>query len=184
MKKYIKDVLKKDERVWAEASESVISLMFVWLSVPVFLMCFYLPPLLGIIKKGKTLIDFLQAFGVQGGVIEEFFGVAKPVITFALIMLSVLVTVWLAFCIVMTIRHFGYELVCTDYRVIGKAKRKFLISPWSSVQNVFVERSWLGKLFGYGTITVSTKRESFTFRNIKKPEEMKSIILSRIENWD
>ncbi len=185
MKQYIKSFLKNDERVWAEAGVSVIALLFIWLSIPLFVGCIYLPPIIIIVRKGKRLADFLRLFRVgSNGAFVEIFGVAKPIMIFAFIMLGLLVLAWIGFCVVMTIRHFGYEIVCTDYRVIGRAKRKLLISPWSSVQNVFIERSWLGKVFDYGTITISTKRETVTFRNIKEPEEIKQIIFSKIEKWD
>ena len=94
-----------------------------------------------------------------------------------------LVAAWLGWCLVMTWRHMRNSLAITNFRVIGKAGDETLDSPLSEVKNVFIEQSLWGKIMGFGSIVVSTKSKSLTFRNIDNPTRVYKLLMDQAENY-
>lgn len=195
MSDYINGQLKRDEKIVLQASSSKRALIVVWLFFPTLLLLYLAftvaPPFFALLKKGNATKELLNQAGVTdadfgdqlSAVLNDTLGALKPLFIFGCVMLGLLAFVWLCWVLVMTKRHFGYELALTDSRVIGRAKREEIAVPYEKVKNVMGTRTWLGKLLDYGTITILTSHGSIEFKSISKPEEVKRAIFARIQNF-
>ena len=195
MSDYIEGQLKPNEQIVLKASSSKRALIVVWLFFPTLLVLYLAftvaPPLFALMRKGERTMELLNAAGVTDAnfsdqlkaVLNDSLGVFKPLFIFGCVMLGLLAFVWLCWVLVMTKRHFGYELALTDSRVIGRAKGESIAVPYEKVKNVMGTRNWLGKLLNYGTLTILTAYGAVDFKSISKPEEIKRAIFARIQNF-
>ena len=162
--------LYADEHIVKQAETSIASLVITYISVPAILLVVYLPRIIKNLIIGKVV----EAVGFGSGLLS-FFSAVLTVIT------VILGIVWAGVCVVMTLKHFSYSLTITDFRVIGSARHAKVDAPLSEVVNVFLEQPLLGKLFHYGSINVYTRRGSVTVKNLKNPEEIYRMLLSKAE---
>ena len=59
----------------------------------------------------------------------------------------------------------------------GTAYKKSLSYPINSIQGIGIEQGVLGKIFNYGTITISTAGTGYmSIKGMKNPEELKQVI--------
>ncbi len=79
------------------------------------------------------------------------------------------------------------ELVLTSHRLYGKyglIKTKTLDTPLNKINNVSVSIGLFGKIFGYGTISVTSSSGIYEYKYIKAPETVRNAILNEIEAFD
>jgi membrane protein YdbS with pleckstrin-like domain len=79
------------------------------------------------------------------------------------------------------IRISADEFVVTNRRVIrkvGLVSREIEQAPLDKIQDITVDQSWLGRLFGFGTVTLETASERGTliFPRIAQPEGMRNAL--------
>lgn len=176
--KYVKSILRTDERIIKTAEISKKALIITWVSIPsVFLIAFLFVYLPNVIKSKindeieNRLIGEWNLFNIIETTLESSFSVPNAVIVLLKILIGLIIAIWLVWCFVMTKRHFCYELVYTDFRVIGRAKRKKISVPLKQVKNIFFENTLFGKILGYATITVTSDKGSVTVRNVAHAQQ-------------
>ncbi|MCL2194725.1 MAG: PH domain-containing protein [Oscillospiraceae bacterium] len=83
----------------------------------------------------------------------------------------------LIFIPLMTLRTinllFFTRLGFTNRRVLGKTgifRRRVVDCPLNQVRKIAVSKGVLGRVFGYGTVTISTANERVKFKYITNPE--------------
>ena len=84
------------------------------------------------------------------------------------------------------IRMATTELGITNKRLAGKVgliNTKVVDSPLNKINNVSVESGILGKIFGYGTVMVSTSSEVYNFKCIKSPEVFRGTLMAEVEKF-
>ncbi len=89
--------------------------------------------------------------------------------------------------IMATVSFFKVELAITSKRVVGRVgvlKTKSLDCPLNKVQTVGVSQKFLGKIFNYCTIDLTTAAGSFTIGCIKNGEAFKGMIMAQIEQYE
>ena len=184
--------LKKDEVIETEASPSLKGLLFSWLTIPcgilIIWLLVYLPVLIRLAISSAFKSAVMSALGVgdfsEVSISDYIFrNIPDFIYGFLKFILFVLISAWLIWCLVMTWRCMRNSLAITNFRVIGKAGAETLDSPLDEVKNVFIEQSLWGRLFNFGSIVVSTKRNSVTFRNISDPESVYNLLMRQAENY-
>ena len=83
------------------------------------------------------------------------------------------------------IKFFTTKLVITNKRVSGKTgliNTNELDSPLNKINGIQVKQGLFGKMFNYGTISITTASTVFNFDYIDKPNEFKTILNNQIEN--
>ncbi len=86
--------------------------------------------------------------------------------------------------VLLFIRHFTDELTLTSTRVVGKTgliKTKSLDCKLDKVQSVSVSNGLWGKLFGYGTVAVTTAGSTVKFPFIHAAEKLKLQLLEQMD---
>lgn len=89
--------------------------------------------------------------------------------------------------VIATVRFKHIELAVTTKRVIGKigvANTQALDAPLNKIQNVGVTQPFFGKLFNYGTVTVTTAAGEFKFGAIKQADAFKRMVMSQIDQFE
>lgn len=184
--------LKLGEIVEKEARTTIRGLIFTWFSIPggmlIYFLIVYAPILLKSMFSSAFKQEIMSAMGLQTpesiDITEYIF---RNIPDFLMVLISIpivlLVIVWFCWCLVMTSRHFKYSLAITNFRVIGKAGSEVLDSPLNEVKNVFIEQSIWGKMLKFGSIVVSTKSKSVTFKNIHEPYELYRMIMSHASDY-
>jgi membrane protein YdbS with pleckstrin-like domain len=79
------------------------------------------------------------------------------------------------------------ELGFTNKRVMGKEgviNTKRLDSPLNKIDNVSIEQGLGGKIFGFGTIVISSTSSKLKFPHIKTQEVFRSKLMQQIEIFD
>ena len=79
------------------------------------------------------------------------------------------------------------ELIITNKHLIGKAgviSSEQMQIPLNMVNTVSYEKGFFGKMFGYGTIKITSQVEDCVFENVKDVEEFHRILLSEISKFD
>ena len=79
------------------------------------------------------------------------------------------------------------ELVITNKRVYGKTgvlSSKSLDTPLDKVNNVSVSTGFLGNIFNFGKIKISSSSGSYSFRGISNPQMVRSSLMDAIEIYD
>lgn len=75
-------------------------------------------------------------------------------------------------------------LAITNKKIFGKVgivKKQELESPLNKIQNIKIERTFWGRVFGYGTINITTDSGIYSFKYIRKTNEFKNKIMAQIE---
>lgn len=185
-------LLKKGEIIEKEAKTTITGLIMTWISIPggmlLYWLVVYFPVWLKSTVSSAFKQDIMSALGVESpesiNITDYIFrDVPDFVISLISIPFILLVIVWLCWCLVMTGRHFKYSLAVTNFRVIGKAGSEILDSPLNEIKNVFIEQSIWGKLLKYGSVVVSTKSKSVTFKNIHDPYELYRMLMSYASDY-
>ena len=89
--------------------------------------------------------------------------------------------------IIATVRFRHIELAVTSKRVIGKvgvANTQSLDAPLNKIQNVGVSQKFGGKIFNYGTVTITTAAGEYNFGAIKNVNAFKGILMSQIDQFE
>lgn len=159
--------LKEDEEIVLKSKPSLKGLIAAYLTLPAFLLIYFIVFMLPqIIRKAvmNVIMDEITGGSSGDGILNKVLEVISGAVIVACIIL------WIVICAVVTIRYFGYRLVITNIRVIGKARENRMDVKLTDIMNVYIEQSIWGKLLGYGHITIRTKRQALTFKNISDPE--------------
>ena len=85
------------------------------------------------------------------------------------------------------IKFFTTKLIITNKRVNGKTgliNTNELDSPLNKINGVQVRQGLFGKIFNYGTVSITTASTVFNFDYIDKPNEFKTILNNQIEKYD
>lgn len=85
------------------------------------------------------------------------------------------------------IKFFTTKLIITNKRVNGKTgliNTNELDSPLNKINGVQVKQGLFGKIFNYGTVSITTASTAFNFDYIDKPNEFKNILNNQIEKYD
>lgn len=85
------------------------------------------------------------------------------------------------------IKFFTTKLIITNKKVNGKMdliNTNELDSPLNKINGVQVRQGLFGKIFNYGTISITTASTVFNFDYINKPNEFKTILNNQIEKYD
>ena len=85
------------------------------------------------------------------------------------------------------IKFFITKLIITNKRVNGKTgliNTNELDSPLNKINGVQVRQGLFGKIFNYGTVSITTASTVFNFDYIDKPNEFKTILNNQIEKYD
>lgn len=93
-----------------------------------------------------------------------------------------LFTIWGAI-----VRMCTTELVITNKRLYGKVglvHTKTLDTPLNKVNTVSVESGLGGKIFGYGTLHITSSSGSYLYKGIKSPAVFRNALLEEIERYD
>lgn len=184
--------LTKNETIETEAKPSFKGLIFAWVSIPagalLMWLVVYLPVLIRLAVSSAFKKAVMSALGVSDladvSVTDYIFrNIPDFVYGFFRFIAFVVVSAWLIWCLVMTWRCMRNSLAITNFRVIGRAGSEFLDSPLNEIKNVFIEQSLWGKIFNFGSIVLSTKKKSLTFRNISDPKTIYNLLLKQAENY-
>lgn len=170
--KYVENNLGKNETIVKKADRNGLFLLATWIKG--ILLCRLL-----LIPVFKAIIATIRFTHIELAITNKLV-IGKVVVSIPIV---ILVIVWFFLCLTMTYRHFRYHLAITDSRVIGKAGAEELNSPLDELVNVFIERSFWGKLLNYGAVTVQTKKKTLTFYNIESPKAFYDKIMSYAENY-
>ena len=79
------------------------------------------------------------------------------------------------------------ELGFTNKRLIGKIgwlNTKVLDTPLNKVNNISIEQGLIGKIFGYGTVVVTSSSGAYNFRYISQPEVFRNHLNEQISKFD
>ncbi len=85
------------------------------------------------------------------------------------------------------IKFFTTKLIITDKKISGKTgfiNTNELDSPLNKINGVQVKQGRFGKIFNYGTISITTASTVFNFDYIDKPNEFRQILNTQIEKFD
>lgn len=186
-----------DERIVLKTDTTTAGLIVTWLSFPagflLYWLIVYFPLYVKSLFSSATKAIIMEALnlpteGSQGTgfsaayvadyVAHKFWeplpGFIKFLIIFPIILLFI---AWLGLNLYLTKKHFRYALAITDSRVIGFSGSQEMDVRYDQLVNCFVEQSLWGKLFGYGTVTIQTKKLSLEFHNRKNPQAVKKQIM-------
>lgn len=154
-------LLKDGESVVCSVGVSKSAISVSWLSVPSYVLAAYLPLVQwGLIRLVWLLIPDLAKLlsAVFGGI------------------LFVLMIIWICICLVRTSRMDG-KLTLTDQRILGRQNGRTLAESISDIVDVRLERSFWGKLFDYGTLTITTNGWNLTVKDLHRAERLRQQIL-------
>ncbi|MGN0163705.1 MAG: PH domain-containing protein [Candidatus Ornithomonoglobus sp.] len=79
------------------------------------------------------------------------------------------------------------EITITNKRVVGKIgliKTTELDTPLNKVNNVTVNSGFWGKIFGYGTIKITSSSDDYEFSGIKNAAGFRSALMNQIDQFD
>lgn len=79
------------------------------------------------------------------------------------------------------------KLTITTKKITGKTgliNTNQLDSPLNKISGIQIEQGLFGKIFNYGTISVSTASTSFKFPYIDKPADFRTALNNQIEAYD
>lgn len=85
------------------------------------------------------------------------------------------------------VTFFTTRLIITNKRISGKTgllNTNVLDSPLNKINGVQIQQGMFGKMFNYGTISITTASTVFNFKYIDKPFEFKQILNNQIEQFD
>ena len=85
------------------------------------------------------------------------------------------------------IKFFTTKLIITNKRISGKTgliNTNELDSPLNKINGIQIKQGLFGKIFNYGTISITTASTVFNFDYISGPFEFKTILNNQIEKYD
>lgn len=95
----------------------------------------------------------------------------------------------IVFALIALIPAFKYtmfsELAVTNKKIFGKTgfiKTNEMNSPIKQIQNVKVQNGLFGKIFGFGTVSITTTSGVYFFKYVSKPNDFKNTVMAQIEN--
>lgn len=91
------------------------------------------------------------------------------------------------FAISRTISFFTTELAVTNKKLIGKMgliNTRSMDAPLNKIQNVSVSSGLLGKISGCGDIKISTASGIFSYRNVKRADDFKAVVMAQIDLYE
>lgn len=91
-------------------------------------------------------------------------------------------TIWGA-----VIRMCTTELVLTNKRLYGKkglVNTKTLDAPLNKINTVSVQSGLWGKLFGYGTLHITTSSGAYVYQGIRTPDVFRGAVMEAIDAFD
>lgn len=89
--------------------------------------------------------------------------------------------------IIATVRYAHEELGVTTKRLMGKIgvlKSETLDAPLNKIQNVSADRTFLGRILGYGTIVITTAGGAVKFPGIKNADAFKGFVMNQVEEYE
>lgn len=98
---------------------------------------------------------------------------------FLMVLFVGFITIWGAL-----IRMLTTELVLTNKRLYGKTgfiNTKRMDSPINKLNNITVLSGLWGKIFGYGTLHVTTSSGSYKYIGVRDPDVLRSAIMEEID---
>jgi uncharacterized membrane protein YdbT with pleckstrin-like domain len=124
-------------------------------------------------------ILILVVVGVGFFAVERWSPAQAPLFYIAL---SLVAIVALALMIIDILRWRSEEFLITNHRVIqcsGIFNKKVLDSSLNKINDVALQHTWLGRMFGYGTLEILTASEEAVNRieKISRPIEFKQTLL-------
>lgn len=183
-----------EEKQIIQARISVAALVIAWVSIPAFIIIPYLsiiiPNYISMKVSGEIsqMISESLSSGIEMSafdvVKEELFGAIPNFVSVIIkVAIGLLVFAWLCWAIGYTIKHFGYSLSYSDNEVYARAGRYKLTIPFNKMNNIYVEQSIWGKLFGYGSIVIVSSIGSITVKSIAGAKAFaKSLAAASIED--
>ena len=183
-------VLKDGEKIEYTATISKKALIPMWLSAPTFVILpyiiTYVPQLIkSLIDNGIKKLILGEASLPSAPSVWDFLPEEVGLILAILILIPVVfaLLVWVVICLFLTRRHYKNSLVVTDSRVIGKSVDGQIDEELTNIKNVCLEQPLFGKVFNYGAIVITGKRQSLTIRNIDDPNKVYKMLLTYAENY-
>lgn len=83
-------------------------------------------------------------------------------------------------------RSLSTELAVTTSRVIGKTgliRRHAIDSMLDKVSNVSINQGLLGRIFNYGSVSITTAGDSVIFAGIAKPNVFKAAVINQMDSY-
>ncbi len=153
---------KPEEKIIKRADSSLAAKIVFWVSVPAYVLIAYIPTIdLGLIRLIAAISEDAE----------------KVIRIVSAVIIAILATVWICFCLVATKRQTNGFLLLTDSRVLGKQDDRMLNESIGNITDVYIEQSLYGKIFGYATLTVTTTGYNLTVKNLAGGAEMRKAIL-------
>ena len=118
---------------------------------------------------------------------EGKISIATLIIRIIVDILAMCILIGLIWLIRDLIKFFTTKLIITNKRVNGKTgliNTNELDSPLNKINGIQVKQGLFGKMFNYGTISITTASTLFNFDYIDKPNEFKNILNNQIEKYD
>lgn len=69
------------------------------------------------------------------------------------------------------------------YGRTGIIRVREMSSPISKVENIESSKTFMGSLFNYGTISITTTSGEYNFKYVEYPEEFREIVMTQIERY-
>ena len=86
-----------------------------------------------------------------------------------------------------TVEYSKLELAVTNKRVVGRAgvlKTVSLDAPLNKVQNVAVDQGLFGKIFNFGSVTITTAAGAIPFTGVSHPDAFKGMVMQQIDQYE
>ena len=86
-----------------------------------------------------------------------------------------------------TIEYCRTELALTNKRVVGRFgvfSTESLDAPLNKVQNIAIDQGLWGKIFNYGTITITTAAGALMFHGISHADAFKGMVMAQIDQYE
>lgn len=159
------------------ATISIKALIVAWLSIPALYIIpyifVYLPKYIKMKIEGEIESAIREAAGlgekisVSDIVKQEIYGAIPPIVTDIIgFFVGLLFFAWFCWAIGYTVKHFKYKLHYDEKELYGKSGKKELTVSLDKINNIYIEDSIWGKLFNYGSITISSTVGSITIKNV------------------
>ena len=89
--------------------------------------------------------------------------------------------------IVRLIKHANIDLAVTNKRIVGKLgvfNTQALDSPLNKVQNCAVNQTFVGKIFNYATVDITTAAGRYQVVGVKSGNEFKNAVMAQIDQFE
>lgn len=85
------------------------------------------------------------------------------------------------------IKNHTTELCVTNKKIMGKTgvfSTKTMESPLNKINNVTINESLGGKIYNYGTVTISTSSGVYHYESVSCPEQFRSALMQQIDMFE